>query len=421
MRERQSIYSNIDGILFLSWFVLALAGCFTIFSAVSHGEWIGFLDFGQKHMRQFIFLIISLVMMIAVFSLDYNFIVRSTPVFYIFCILLLVATLFIGTEINGSKSWIRFGGGFQLQPSEFAKTATALMLAYWFMFQDNVFGDVKKSLVAFAILGMPMVLILLQGDMGSMLTFAMLVFVFYREGLTPVPIYLGLAAIFITLSSLAFGSVWVTVFLTIVAAIIYWLLKRNRGIWKPIAFFLLMAAIFSFSVNTMFKVALKDYQQDRVLVILGLKEDLHGAGYNLWQSKMAVSSGRFLGKGYLQGIQTQNEFVPEVSTDYIFSNIGEEWGFLGSLFIVGMFSLLIFRILKLAEQQKSDFSRVFMYCAACFFTVHVFINIGMVIGIFPTAGIPLPFFSYGGSSLLSFSLIIALVLRLNAENAYRLS
>ena len=421
MRERQGILDNVDGILFLTWLLLAVAGCFAIFSAISHGEWIGFFDSGNKHFRQIIFLGLSLVMMLIVLSLDYHFILQSSPAIYVACLLLLIATLFIGVEINGSKSWIRLGS-FQIQPAEITKTGTALFLGYWFQFNDNVFQRFKTSIPVYLIIGFPMVLILLQGDMGSMLTFCMLIFVLFREGFTPIPIYFGFSAIAITLFTLAFGSVAISIALVVLAILTYLLLRnRDKRIWKPIGLALLMATVFSFSVNTLFHTALKDYQKDRVLVILGLKEDLHGAGYNLWQSKMAVGSGGFSGKGYLQGVQTQNEFVPEVSTDYIFSSIGEEFGFLGSIFVIGLFCLLIFRILHLAERQRSTFSRVFMYCAASFFTVHVFINIGMVIGIFPTAGIPLPFFSYGGSSLLSFSLLIALVLRLDSERLFMLS
>lgn len=420
MRERKGLLDNIDGFLFLTWLLLAVAGCFVIFSATSQGAWFGFFDPGNKHFRQIIFLGISLLVMLIIFSLDYHFIVQSSPLVYGLCILLLIATLFIGVEINGSKSWIRLGG-FQLQPAELAKTGTSLMLAYWFQFNDKVFQKPSSSIPVYLMIGLPMGLILLQGDMGSMLTFSMLIFVLFREGFTPVPIYLGLSAIAIILFTLAFGSIYVSV-AAVVLAVLVWIVlrKRHKLIWKPITLTLLFSIVFSFSVNSLFHSVLKDYQKDRVLVILGLKEDLHGAGYNLWQSKMAVSSGGFSGKGFLQGVQTQNEFVPEVSTDYIFSSIGEEFGFIGSLFVIGLFACLIFRILHLAERQRSTFSRIFMYCAASFFTIHVFINIGMVIGIFPTAGIPLPFFSYGGSSLLSFSLIIALVLRLDAERLFML-
>ena len=421
MRERQGLISNVDGILFFTWLFLAIAGCFAIFSAISHGEWASFFDVGQKHFRQIIFLGISIIVVLIVLSLDYSFIVQSSPFIYLATLLLLFSILFIGVEINGSKSWIRFGG-VQLQPAEFAKTGTALMLGYWFSFKDNAFGSLKNTLQTFAIIGLPMLFILLQGDMGSMLTFTMLIFVFYREGFTPLPIYFGFGAVAIALTTLAFGAPPVAVGLLFIAlAAFYFLRKQDKRIWKPITMLFVISLAFSFSVSTIFHNVLKDYQKDRVLLILGKIDDLHGAGYNLWQSKMAVSSGRVIGKGYLQGVQTQNDFVPEVSTDYIFANVGEEFGFIGSIFLVGLFSLLILRILTLAERQKSTFSRVFMYCAACFFTIHVFFNVGMVIGIVPTVGIPLPFFSYGGSSLLSFSLIIALVLRLDAERVNMLS
>lgn len=435
MRSRSNIFQGIDPILFFTWLGVALAGCFAIFSATSLGEWSAFFDFGGKHIRQVIFLGISLVFMLIIFSFDYQFIVRSAPLMFVITTILLMLTLVIGAEIKGSKSWIRLGG-FQIQPAEFAKTGTSLMLAYWFAFHDKVFTDIKNSIAPFAILGVPMGLVLLQGDFGSMLTFSMLIFVFYREGFTPIPIYLGILGIAVSLTTIVFGAVKVSITLALLGAMLYlsfFVLKKTKiilslsiwlktlnNVWQTITLTVLLGVGISFSVNTVFTKLLKEYQRDRVLITLGIKEDLHGAGYNLWQSKMAIGSGKMLGKGYLQGIQTQGEFVPEVSTDYIFSNIGEEWGFAGSLFVVSLFSLLIFRILFLAERQKATFSRVFMYCAAGFFTIHTFINIGMVIGIFPTAGIPLPFFSYGGSSLLSFSIIIAFVLRLDAEHKFML-
>lgn len=419
MRARSNIFQSIDTTLFLTWFLLALAGCFAIFSATSQGEWSALFDFGGKHIRQAVFLGISLIFMIVIFSFDYQFIVRSSPLLFVITTSLLILTLVIGSEIKGSKSWIKLGG-LQIQPAEFAKTGTSLMLAYWFAFHDKVFKDLTNSIAPFIILGIPMALVLLQGDFGSMLTFSMIIFMFYREGFTPIPLYLCILGIAISLTTIAFGSIKISITLFILGILFILFTRKMKNAWQLIVFSVLLGIGISFSINTVFTKLLKQYQRDRVLITLGIKEDLHGAGYNLWQSKMAIGSGKVLGKGYLQGIQTQGEFVPEVSTDYIFSNIGEEWGFVGSIFIVGLFALLIFRILHLAERQKATFSRVFMYCAAGFFIIHTFINIGMVIGIFPTAGIPLPFFSYGGSSLLSFSIIIAIVLRLDAEHQFML-
>lgn len=419
MRSRSNIFQSIDSILFLTWLFLALAGCFAIFSATSQGEWSTLFDLGGKHIRQFIFLGVSFVFMIIIFSLDYQFIVRSAPLIFLITTCLLVLTLVIGSEIKGSKSWIKLGG-IQIQPAEFAKTGTSLMLAYWFAFHDKVFKNLKHSIAPFVLLGMPMAFVLLQGDFGSMLTFSMIIFMFYREGFTPIPIYLAILGIAVSLTTIAFGSLTISIALLILGGLMIVLTRKMKNAWQLISFAAILSIVISFSVNTVFTKLLKQYQRDRVLITLGIKEDLHGAGYNLWQSKMAIGSGKIIGKGYLQGIQTQGEFVPEVSTDYIFSNIGEEWGFFGSLIVIGLFSLLIFRILHLAERQKATFSRVFMYCASGFFCIHTFINIGMVIGIFPTAGIPLPFFSYGGSSLLSFSIIIAFVLRLDAEHKFML-
>lgn len=422
MRERAGIISNIDGIIFFVWLILALAGCVAIYSA-SHvgGDSLptmdGFFSLSGMHGKQFIFLCISLFAMFVVWALDYRLIINFTPFAYVAALLLLLLTLVIGAEINGSKSWIKFGS-VQIQPAEFAKLTTGLMLAYYLSREERVFSNLKKTAITLGILALPMAFILLQGDFGSMMIYSVLIFVLFREGLTPLPIYLGLALIAIALLTIYFGFPIMAAVLAGIGLLIFLFSKQKKFVWRPIVVLAGLGILFSLSVGTLFSKVLKNYQQDRILVLLGMKQDLRGAGYNLWQSKMAIGSGGLTGKGYLQGTQTHGDFVPEVNTDYIFSSIGEEWGFLGSLFVVGMFSLLIFRILVLAEKQRSSFSRIFMYCAASFFFMHAFINIAMVIGIFPTVGIPLPFFSKGGSSLLSFSLIIAVVLRLNAESSY---
>ncbi len=421
MREREGIINNIDSILYFTWLLLALLGCFAIYSASMTGdEPLPFFDFSQKHMKQFIFLCLSLVAMFVIWALDYRLIYNWVPVIFVISLLVLLATLFIGSTINGSKSWIKIGS-FQLQPAEFAKLATGLMLAWFMSQQENLFRDVRKTALSILIILLPMILILLQGDVGSMMIYTIFIFVLFREGMSPLPIYFGLISIFIALGSIYFGWKKMTVFLAAISlgVWLYHLKTRNFSV-QGILTVSVLAMLFSFSVSTSFSKILKGYQQDRVLVLLGMKEDLKGAGYNIWQSKMAIGSGGFSGKGYLKGGQTHGEFVPEVSTDYIFSSIGEEWGFLGSLLVIGLFSLLIFRILYLAERQRSVFARIFMYSAACIFFMHVFINIAMVIGLFPTVGIPLPFFSKGGSSLLAFSLLIAMVLRLDAERLYLL-
>lgn len=420
MREREGIISHIDGILFFTWLLLAIFGCFAIYSAsMTVDESMPIFDLGQKHGQQFIFLIISLVAMFVVWALDYRLIFNLTPTFYFITLILLVLTLVLGAEINGSKSWIKLGG-FQIQPAEFAKLGTGLMLAWYLSQQDNVFQDWKKTSLALLIIGLPMTAILFQGDFGSMMIFTILIFVLYREGFTPMPILLGILLIIMSLLVIYFGFPKLAIAIAGLTLLALVLFRKRRGSWLGIVSTAVICLMFSFAVSASFTKVLKDYQQDRILVLLGMKEDRSGAGYNIWQSKMAIGSGGLKGKGYLNGTQTHGEFVPEVSTDYIFSSIGEEWGFLGSLIVVGLFSLLIFRILFLAERQRSNFSRIFMYSAACFFLMHVFVNIAMVIGIFPTVGIPLPFFSKGGSSLLAFSLLIAMVLRLDAERLYLL-
>ncbi|MBX2845589.1 MAG: rod shape-determining protein RodA [Saprospiraceae bacterium] len=419
MRERQGILSNADGIALLLWFLLSIGGVFAIYSATLLGQDIAFFDFGAKHGRQIIFWCASLLAIFVVLSMDYKLITSSAFLFYGFTLLLLALTLVIGAEIKGSKSWLRYGG-FQIQPAELAKLGTALALAKYISLNENVFRIRKKILIVLAFIGVPMAFILLQGDFGSMMIYTILIFVLFREGFTPVPIYLGLSFIAIALLSLYFGFIKVAVGIVVLALAIFFMTKKKsrRNAWKPITFLGVGAILVAFMVNISFTKVLKTYQQDRVLILLGMKDDPKGAGYNLWQSKMAIGSGGFSGKGYKQGTQTQGDFVPEVSTDYIFASIGEEWGFIGSMVVLGLFIGLIVRLIALAERQRSTFSRIYIYCIACFFFMHAFVNIAMVIGLFPTVGIPLPFFSYGGSSLLTFSLMLAIVLRLDAERLY---
>ncbi len=420
MREREGIVSNIDSTLFVVWMLLALLGCMTIYSAsMGLDEHVPIFDLSQKHGQQFIFFIISLIAMFVIWAADFKLIFNSTPMIYISCLVLLILTLVIGSEINGSKSWIKLGS-IQIQPAEFAKLGTSLMLAWYISQKDFVFKRIQSTLPVLLLLGLPMVFILLQGDLGSMIIYSVLVFMFFREGLTPVPIYLGFLLIAVSLLTIYAGFGKIVLALLGVALVIGFLLRKVRNSKWIISALTILSILFAFLVNISFTKVLKDYQQDRVLVTLGMKEDPLGVEYNIIQSKMAIGSGGLFGKGYLNGIQTHGEFVPEVSTDYIFSSIGEEWGFLGSFVLISLFSLLIFRIIFLAERQRSHFARVFMYCAACIFFMHVFINIAMVIGLFPTVGIPLPFFSKGGSSLLAFSLFIAIILRLDAERLYML-
>jgi len=417
MRERQGILTNLDITVFLLWLILTIAGCFTVYSATSMGESIEFFDLSAKHGKQLIFWVVSLVLMFIILSLDYKFITRSSFLIYGAAMLLLLLTLVIGAEINGSKSWIKFGS-FQIQPAEFAKLATALALAKFFGTEDKPFRNRKNYLIIMGIIGLPMLLILLQGDFGSTMIYLILIFVLYREGLSPVPIYLGFIAIAISLLALYFGFAKVAIGIAVLTGILFWRSSNKRKSWKLLSLFAVSGIGYAAAVNFLFTNVLKEYQQDRILVLLGMKEDLRGVGYNVWQSKMAVGSGGLLGKGFKNGSQTQGDFVPEVSTDYIFASIGEEWGFIGALFVIGLFGWLIYRLLFLAERQRSAFSRVFIYSVACFFFMHVFVNVAMAIDIFPSVGIPLPFFSYGGSSLLSFSLMLAMVMRLDAERLY---
>ncbi len=419
MREREGILKHVDGISTLLWFILSVSGIIAIYSASSGGEEVGILNFGAKHGRQVIFWVVSLVLGFVVLTTDYKLIKLSALPVYGLAVFLLLLTLIIGTEVNGAKAWIRFGG-LQLQPAEFAKLATCLLLAAYISEKEKWYQHLNQTAFIGGIILLPLALIILQPDLGSCILYAGLIFVLYREGLPPAPIYLGLIAIGLALTTLAFGFTKVAVGLCVVALLVLFLTRKNKRkrMLKPVLKLGSLALIFSLIVSFLFTKVLKDYQQDRVMLVLGKIQDKKGAGYNLWQSKMAIGSGGVTGKGYLQGTQTQGDFVPEITTDYVFSSIGEEWGFAGSIFVLGLLSALIFRLMFLAERQRSTFSRVFIYAIASFIFMHTFINVAMVIGLFPTIGIPLPFFSYGGSSLLAFSLMIAIALRLDAQRLY---
>jgi rod shape determining protein RodA len=336
----------------------------------------------------------------------------SIPI-YIVVVLLLVGVLLFGKEVKGARSWFAFGG-FSLQPSEFAKFATSLAIAHVLSLPKI---DMKKWLHRFYVLGLivlPAGLIALQPDMGSALVYAAFILVMYREGVPGYYLFLAfwLAALFVL--SLVIPQLWLIGSLVGISLVLIFFLRKNKqAIWLNLAA-LAMSIIFVFGVDYIFNNVLATHQQSRFKILLGLEEDPSGAGYNTHQSLIAIGSGGFKGKGFLQGTQTKFDFVPEQSTDYIFCTIGEEWGFIGTTVVVVLFIALLFRIVVLAERQKSDFARIYGYCVASIIFVHVAINIAMVIGLAPVIGIPLPFFSYGGSSLWGFTILVFIFLRMDS-------
>jgi len=328
---------------------------------------------------------------------------------------LCVVVLFTGKEVGGNQAWLRIGS-FGFQPSEFAKFAVALVVAKYIGTVGFRMDQLRNQIILFIIIGVPMVLILLQKDTGTALVFTVFTLVFYREGMSPLLILAGLGVAIIFVLTLLVENEYIL--FGIIAAVWLTLLllgkkKKKRIIIISAAALLLMVTIKS--VDFIFNNVLQEHHQKRIRVLLNPELDQLGVGYHVYQSKVAIGSGGFSGKGFLDGNQTKLKFVPEQSTDFIFCTIGEEHGWIGSLFVISLFVALFFRVIFLAERQKSRFARVYGYCVACILFFHFSINIGMTIGLFPVIGIPLPFFSYGGSSLWGFTVLLFILLKLDAH------
>src|SRR5690554_1239325 len=411
--KSQSTIANIDWITVLIYMALVTMGWVNIFSASVPVEGITQFDFSAEYGKQLIFIGLSLFLIIFLLSLDAKIYEKYSGLFYVLALLSLVGLFLFGKTVNRQTNWYGIGS-FSIQPSEFAKVATALALAK-FLESPNVDLNLFSTQIrALSIIGIPMLLIL-PNDPGSALVFMFLVFALYREGLPF--IYLLIEAIVLVLFILAMViDVWIIILsIFLITAFLYFRTKKvHRNILASLIVFAGIS-LFVFSSDYIFENVLQPHHRDRINVILGKEVDVKGAGYNLNQSKIAIGSGGLSGKGFLEGTQTKGSFVPEQHTDFIFTTVAEEWGFLGSLFVVILFVALMFRILYLAEQQRSKFSRIYGYGVVCILFIHFFANIGMVIGIFPTIGIPLPLFSYGGSGLWAYTLLIFIFIKLDAN------
>ncbi len=412
-------FIKLDWITIFLYFALVGIGWINIYSASFDDSATGFFDFSQIYFKQLVWICLSIVLIIFILAIEAKFYERFSSIIYLVSLASLLGLFIFGKNINGATSWYVLGG-FSIQPSEFAKAATALALGKYIGDMQTNIRDFKHQLQAFLIIALPALFIIPQPDPGSALVYAAFVFPMYREGLHFVYLLLGffLAALFI--STLAFGVVWVSVGIVLVSTLIY---VRNRKRNKKTkllnyAMAALLCIGFVFSVNYIFNNVFEQRHRDRFNIVLGKETDAKGIGYNTNQSEIAIGSGGWTGKGWTQGTQTKGNFVPEQQTDYIFSTVGEEWGFLGSMVVVTLFVALIIRVLQLAERQKSQFSRVYGYSVGAILFVHFFVNIGMVTGLLPTVGIPLPFFSYGGSGLWGFTILLFILVRLDASNSH---
>ncbi len=408
-------YVRFDWLIIFIYIALVTMGWINIYSASLNDEAKGYFDFSQIFGKQMIWIGLSVVLIIFVLAIESKFYEKYASVIYIASILSLIGLFIFGRTIAGTTAWYDFGG-FSIQPSEFAKAATALALAKYVSDIQTNMQELKHQIAAFVILAIPVVLILMQPDPGSVLIYAAIVFPLYREGLHGVYLLLGLFATVLFVSTLAFGSVWATLGVIIIAAIIFFRNRKKRPNFLKYLFVVLGSVIFIFSVSYIFNNVFKQHHRDRFNIVLGKEVDSRGIGYNTNQSEIAISNGGWFGKGWTQGTQTKGNFVPEQHTDYIFSTVGEEWGFLGSIIVVLLFVALITRILFRAEKQKNQFGRVYGYSVAAILFIHFFVNIGMVTGIFPTVGIPLPFFSYGGSALWGFTILLFIFVKLDGAN-----
>ena len=468
MIKKTNLLQELDWTVVFIYIVLLLMGWLNIYAAVYDERHKSIFDISQRYGMQMLWIGLSILLAFVIITTDVKLFSFFAYVLYAASIGLLALVLVIGKEINGAKAWLAVGS-FSLQPAEFAKIGTALALSK-FLSQFNVkITDLRTLIPVTIILIIPIGLIALQPDAGSILVFTAFTFALFREGLPGIVLFFGFTMIILLFVSLIFPQINILIVLLILAFLFFaiftkryretflglaifgvsfglmWLFNyfflKGLNLYKLLAFsfflagmvyliigffrripmlstivlFMFGAIVFTNSVDYVFHELMEPHQQKRVNILLGLESDPLGYGYNVNQSQIAIGSGGLVGKGFLQGTQTKFNFVPEQSTDFIFCTIGEEWGFAGSLVVIGLFIFLMYRIIVIAERQRSTFSRIYGYCVASIFFFHFTINIGMTIGLLPVIGIPLPFFSYGGSSLWAFTIMLFILLRLDAS------
>ncbi len=408
---------KLDWLTIFIYIALVAIGWVNIYSASFNDSATEFFDFSQIYIKQLVWISLSFVLIVFILAIESKFYERFSSLIYLVSMLSLLGLFVLGKNVNGATSWY-FLGGFSIQPSEFAKAAAALALAKYISDIQTNIKEFNHQIKALIIIFLPALFIIPQPDPGSALVYVALIFPLYREGLPAIYLLLGfiVAALFVV--TLAFGVPIISIGIIAIASFLY-LLNKKKNKRPSIIKYGIIAMVFigfSFSVNYIFENVLEQRHRDRFNLVLGKEIDDVDIGYNTNQSEIAIGSGGWTGKGWLQGTQTKGKFVPEQDTDYIFSTVGEEWGFLGSMIVVLLFLALIIRVLVLAERQKTQYSRVYGYGVASILFFHFFINIGMVTGLLPTIGIPLPFFSYGGSGLWGFTILLFIFIRLDATN-----
>ena len=410
---------KLDTISIIIYLLLVFLGCLSIYSSSFNPNIeTPLLSLNTIIGRQLFFVLAALIISVFILLVDFKIIFRLSYVIYFSSIIALVLVLFIGKEVGGAKAWFDFGK-FGLQPAEFAKFGTILGIAKFMHDGDIYINKLKELFIISLMLLIPCLLIMKQPDAGSALVYGSLIIMFFREGLQLRYIFSIITICLLTFLTMIIGVNYTIIFLTFITFILLYVLKKNKKTFIPaLLFFILSASIIS-GVNYTYENVLQAHQKERIDIIIGKENNKLGSGYNLNQSLIAIGSGGFVGKGYLEGTQTKFNFVPEQNTDFIFCTIGEEFGFIGSLIIIILFTILIIRIILLSEQQTSRFSRIVGYSLSSVLFAHVLINISMTIGLMPVIGIPLPFFSYGGSSLLAFSILFFVFIKLDTYRIER--
>lgn len=406
----KNFFGRIDWLTVAVWFILCLIGWFNIYAAVYDPEQPSLFSLATNYGKQSIYIFTALIIAFSILIIDAKFFISISPFIYIVVILLLIAVLIVGRNVGGNQAWIPLGS-FRLQPSEFGKLATCLLLASYLGAQTNKTPNIKTLVIGVLIVLLPVTLVMFQPDMGSAITFFALIFVFYREGYVGNKLLLlgGLAILLFVLALLI--NQWAIIgVLALIAIFFIYSLRKKRKYIITIGLLFVASSVYVLSVDLAYEYGLQAHQRNRIDIILGKMDDPRGQGYNLNQSKIAIGSGQLFGKGFLQGTQTKYKFVPEQSTDFIFCTVGEEWGFVGSIVVVSLYLTLLLRLVNMAERQRTAFARVYAYGVASILFFHFFINIGMTIGLVPVIGIPLPFISYGGSSLWSFTILLFILL-----------
>lgn len=415
-RQSTSVFGNLDWFTVLIYFVLVCLGWMNIYAVVySPDNVVNIFSFDINSGRQLTFIAAGLILIIILLVVDYKVYEHLAYPIYGGIILLLLFTLAVANPVAGSRSWLDLGGGFRLQPAELSKFATALAIS---KFLSNVSlrqQKMKDQMILAAITFVPAVIIILQNETGSALVFGAFILAFFREGMSPLILIIGGTAAAIFILTLLVPKLYLLIGIAALMGLAMFLDYRLMRRFKTmIALFVLVVGMV-FSVDYFVNDILQPHQQNRIKALINPEADPLGYGWNVTQSKIAIGSGGFWGKGFLEGTQTKFDFVPEQSTDFIFCTIGEEHGWVGSTILIGLFMLLMMRIVYIAERQKSVFGRTYGYCVVSVIFFHFVINVGMTIGLAPVVGIPLPFFSYGGSSLWSFTILLFILLAIDAN------